>query len=76
MFRTYKKKDLCEEATATERGFTPGRTCIIRIIALRLLAQRRYEYRQPLYAAYINPRAAFDLLVEPFHFLFNHSATD
>ena len=31
-------------------------------IALRLLAERRREYRQPLYAAYIDLRAAFDSL--------------
>ena len=32
------------------------------MIALRLLAERRHEFRQPLYAAYIDLRAAFDSL--------------
>ena len=42
-----------------QSGFTPGRSTLDRIVALRLLAERRHEYRQPLYAAYIDLRAAF-----------------
>ena len=61
MSRTYEENDLCEASTATER-LHPGRSTLDRIIALRLQAERRHEYRQPLYAAYINLRVAFNSL--------------
>ena len=43
-------------------GFTPGRSTLDHVIALRLLAERRHEYCQLPYAAYIDLRAAFDSL--------------
>ena len=45
-----------------QSGFTPGRSTLDLIVALRLLAERRHEYRQQLYAAYIDLTAAFDSL--------------
>ena len=45
-----------------QSGFTPGRSTLDWIVALRLPAERRHEYRQPLYTAYIDLRAAFDSL--------------
>ena len=34
-------------------GFSPGRSTVDRILALRLLAEKRREFRRPLYAAYV-----------------------
>ena len=56
------KKTIFAKQRPQQSGFTPGRSTLDRIIALRLLAERRHEYRQPLYAAYIDLRAAFDSL--------------
>ena len=49
-------------AKQQQSDFTPGRSTLYRIITLRLLAERRHEYRQPLHATYIEIRAAFDSL--------------
>ena len=49
-------------AKQQQSDFTPGRSTLYRIITLRLLAERRHEYRQPLYATYIEIRDAFDSL--------------
>ena len=43
-----------------QSGITSGRSTVDRILALCVLAQTRQEYRQPLYAAYIDLKAAFD----------------
>ena len=43
-----------------QSGFTPRRSTIDRILALTVLAQTRREYRQSLYTAYIDLKAAFD----------------
>ena len=43
-----------------QSGFTKGRSTLDRVLALNLLAQERREYRQPLYAAYVDLKAAFD----------------
>ena len=56
------KRTIFARQRPQQSGFTPGRSTLDRIIALRLLAERRHEYRQPLYAAYIDLRAAFDSL--------------
>ena len=56
------KRTLFAKHRPQQNGFTPGRSTLDRIVALRLLAERRHEYRQPLYAAYIGLRAAFDSL--------------
>ena len=55
-------KNLHYQQRPQQSGFTLGRSTLDRIVALRLLAERRLEYRQPLFAAYINLRAAFDSL--------------
>ena len=56
------KRTIVAKQRPQQSGFTPGRSTLDRIVALRLLAERRREYRQPLYAAYIDLRAAFDSL--------------
>ena len=43
-------------------GFTPGRSTTDCILALLVLAQQRRKYRQELYAAYVDLKAAFDSL--------------
>ena len=48
-----------------QAGFTPGRSTTDRILALNVLAQRRREYRQPMLAAYVDLKAAFDSLSRP-----------
>ena len=56
------KRTIFAKQRPQQSGFTPDRSTLHRIVALRLLAERRHEYRQPLYAAYIDLRAAFDSL--------------
>ena len=56
------KRTIFAKQRPQQSGFTPGRSTLDGIVALRLLAVRRREYRQPLYAAYIDLRAAFDSL--------------
>lgn len=43
-----------------QSGFTPGRSTIDRILALRVLIERRLEFRQGLLAAYVDFKKAFD----------------
>ena len=43
-----------------QSGFTPGHSIADRILTLNLISQTRREYRQPLYAEYIDLKAAFD----------------
>ena len=45
-----------------QAGFTPNRSTAECILALRVLAQRRREFRQPLFSAFVDLRAAFDSL--------------
>ena len=45
-----------------QSGFTPKKSTVDRILALRILAERRREYRQPLFAAYVDLKKAFDSL--------------
>ena len=56
------KRTIFAKQRPQQSHFTPGQSTLDRIVALRLLAERRLEYRQPLYAAYIDLRAAFDSL--------------
>ena len=56
------KRTIFAKQRPQKSGFTPGRSTLDRIIASRLLAERRHGYRLPLYAAYIDLRAAFDSL--------------
>jgi hypothetical protein len=48
-----------------QSGFSPGRSTMDRILALRLIAERRREFRRPLYAAYVDLKAAFDSIDRP-----------
>ena len=43
-----------------QSGFTPGKSTIDRILALRVLVERRLEFRQGLLAAYVDFKKAFD----------------
>ena len=43
-----------------QSGFTPKRSTIDRILALRVLIERKCDYRQRLVAAYVDLRKAFD----------------
>ncbi|XP_019615797.1 PREDICTED: uncharacterized protein LOC109463421 [Branchiostoma belcheri] len=43
-----------------QSGFTPGRSTVDRILTLRLLAQKRREFRKYLFAAYVDLKQAFD----------------
>ena len=43
-----------------QSGFTPGRSTIDAILALRLLSELHQEFYQPLNVAYIDIKAAFD----------------
>ena len=43
-----------------QSGFTPGRSTIDAILALRLLSELHQEFSQPLHVAYIDIKAAFD----------------
>ena len=48
-----------------QSGITPGRSTCDRIVTLNNTAQRRQDYGHPTYAAYVDLRAAFDLLSRP-----------
>ena len=54
------RQHLLETQRPEQSGFTPGKSTIDQILALRLLAERRREYRQPLFAAYVDLKKAFD----------------
>merc|ERR1712035_186968 len=43
-----------------QSGFTPGKSTIDRILALRVLMERRLEFQQGLLAAYVDLKKAFD----------------
>ena len=43
-----------------QSGFTPGRSTIEAILALRLLSELHQEFSQPSHVAYIDIKAAFD----------------
>merc|ERR1712035_150031 len=43
-----------------QSGFTPGKSTIDRILALRVLMERRLEFRQGLLAVYVDLKKAFD----------------
>ncbi|CAH1266642.1 Hypp3468 [Branchiostoma lanceolatum] len=48
-----------------QSGFTPGRSTVDRILTLRLLAEKRREFRKPFYAAYVDLKQAFDSVDRP-----------
>ena len=43
-----------------QSGFTPGRSTVDLILTLNILAQTRKEFHKPLFAAYVDLKAAFD----------------
>ena len=51
--------DRCEKEARAKRIYKE-RSTLDRVLALNLLAQERREYKQPLYAAYVDLKAAFD----------------
>src|ERR1700731_384278 len=56
---------LLEKRRPQQSGFTPGRSTVDRILSLNLVAQTRREFRKPLYAAYVDLKAAFDSVFRP-----------
>lgn len=53
---------LLEKRRPQQAGFTPGRSTTDCILTLTILAQHRRMFRKPLYAAYVDLKAAFDSL--------------
>ena len=51
---------LLEHQRPEQSGFTPKRSTIDRILALRVLTERRREFRQGLLAAYVDLCKVFD----------------
>jgi len=43
-----------------QSGFTPRRSTIDRIATLKMILQRRHEFRKPCWVAYVDFRSAFD----------------
>ena len=53
---------LLQKRRPQQAGFTPGRSTTDCILALTVLAQQRREFQRPLFAAYVDLKAAFDSL--------------
>ena len=51
---------LLEHQRPEQSGFTPGKSTTDRILALRVLMERRREFRQGFFAAYVDLKKAFD----------------
>ena len=51
---------LLEHQRHEQSGFTPGKSTTDRILALRVLVERRREFRQGFFAAYVDLKKAFD----------------
>ena len=51
---------LIKHQRAEQSGFTPKKSTVDRILALRVLVERRREYDKPFYAAFVDFRKAFD----------------
>ena len=54
------KSTILQKRIREQSGFTPGRSTTDRVLTLHLISQTKREYRQLLYAAYIDLKAAFD----------------
>ena len=54
------RQQLLEHQHTEQSGFTPKRSTIDRILALRVLIECRREFRQGLLAAYVDLCKAFD----------------
>lgn len=59
------KEPLVRTQRPEQSGFTPGRSTVDRILALRLLAEKRREFREVLMVAYVDLKAAFDSVDRP-----------
>ena len=51
---------LLKHHRSEQSGFTPGKSTTDRILALRVLVERRREFRQGFLAAYVDLKKAFD----------------
>jgi len=60
MLLTRMKDTLVQSRRIQQSGFTRGRSSIERIVTLSILHQTRREFSQPLWAAYVDLKAAFD----------------
>lgn len=54
------RQQLLAHQRPEQSGFTPKKSAIDRILALRVLCERKREFRQGLLAAYVDLRKAFD----------------
>ena len=51
---------LLQTQRPAQSGFTPKKSTVDRILALRILVERRLEFRQRVFAAYVDLKKAFD----------------
>ncbi|KAG0718661.1 Transposon TX1 uncharacterized protein [Chionoecetes opilio] len=54
------RSHLLKHQRPQQSGFTPGKSTTDRILALRVLVERRREFRQGMLAAYVDLKKAFD----------------
>ncbi|KAG0727434.1 LINE-1 reverse transcriptase [Chionoecetes opilio] len=54
------RSHLVKHQRPQQSGFTPGKSTTDRILALRVLVERRREFRQGMLAAYVDLKKAFD----------------
>ncbi|KAG0723665.1 Dipeptidase 3 [Chionoecetes opilio] len=54
------RSHLLKHQRAQQSGFTPGKSTTDRILALRVLVERRREFRQGMLAAHVDLKKAFD----------------
>ena len=54
------RSHLLKDQRPEQSGFTPKKSTIDRILALRVLVERRLEYRESLLAVYVDLKKAFD----------------
>ncbi|KAG0720560.1 Nucleotide exchange factor SIL1 [Chionoecetes opilio] len=54
------RSHLVKHQRPQQSGFTPGKSTMDRILALRVLVERRREFRQGMLAAYVDLKKAFD----------------
>ena len=59
------KKYLQSIRRREQSGFTPHRSTVDRIATLKLILQRRREYRKPCWVTYVDFRSAFDSVDRP-----------
>ena len=57
---TRMRSQLLKLQRPEQSGFTPGKSTTDRILALRVLVERRREFRQGMLAAYVDLKKAFD----------------